>query len=364
MDTMRTSGKPVRPRRRVAILVALLLVAATVSAPSVASATPTSTPNAAGASTKGLSYVALGDSYAAGYGLAKQTNGPVPGCGQSALDYPHLVAKKLGLNLIDATCAGATTADVVSTQQKLTAASATPQIDALSRSTKVVTISIGGNDAGLFATASSCIALSATGPVLSGTTKTSAANCRQNLVKRGVDTLRRAVDGPLVDGDPTTTAASGLRATFAAIKKASPAAKVFVVGYPALFPDAANTPKAGCFRPTINGLDLTGHFPKNGFPFTAVDVKYLHSIQVELDAVTQAAAIDAGFTYVSTLSDTEAHSACATRGAYVNGITLQSTHRGRDITVATGALHPNLVGSKFLAATASDAIRREFASRF
>ena len=68
-------------------------------------------PESAGASTATGPYVALGDSYASGYGLPEATGEPVSGCGQSRLDYPHLLARELALPLTDVTCAGATTSD-------------------------------------------------------------------------------------------------------------------------------------------------------------------------------------------------------------------------------------------------------------
>ena len=61
-------------------------------------------------------YVALGDSAAAGP-LIPPPDLSSPGCLRSLLDYPHIVAKRLGLPLKDVTCSGATTADMTSPQQ-------------------------------------------------------------------------------------------------------------------------------------------------------------------------------------------------------------------------------------------------------
>ena len=82
----------------------------------VAGAAVLSTASTAGAApppaTTGKTYVALGDSYAAGFGLpapSTLTGQPVPGCAQTTGDYPHILAAKLGLSLTDVTCSGATT---------------------------------------------------------------------------------------------------------------------------------------------------------------------------------------------------------------------------------------------------------------
>ena len=57
-------------------------------------------------------YVALGSSMAAGPGIRPRADGaPLP-AGRSARNYPHLVADRLGLDLVDVTYSGATTANL------------------------------------------------------------------------------------------------------------------------------------------------------------------------------------------------------------------------------------------------------------
>jgi lysophospholipase L1-like esterase len=89
-------------------------------------------------------YVALGSSMAAGPGLRPRAAGAPFAAGRSAHNYPHLVAERLNLELVDVTYSGATTANVLAEQQR----SAPPQIDALDGSEDLVTITIGGNDVG------------------------------------------------------------------------------------------------------------------------------------------------------------------------------------------------------------------------
>jgi hypothetical protein len=156
--------------------------------------------------------------------------------------------------------------------------------------------------------------------------------------------------------------AAGLAKAFATISAKAPNARVFVVGYPAIFPDKAHVPPSGCFRPVVDAETLTGVFPKNGFPFTDTDVAYLGGVQKELDSVTRTAAARAGFTYVSTLGDSEAHSGCATTDSYIQGITLTGSTGLTSISLKPGALHPNTRGAAFLAAQATDAIKASFAS--
>ncbi|KUI43278.1 hydrolase [Mycobacterium sp. IS-1590] len=89
-------------------------------------------------------YVALGSSMAAGPGIGPRAGGAPWTAGRSARNYPHLVAAKLNLDLVDVTYSGATTANVLSEPQH----GVPPQISALTGSEELVTVTIGGNDVG------------------------------------------------------------------------------------------------------------------------------------------------------------------------------------------------------------------------
>lgn len=308
---------------------AALAVAALVAIPATANAAPQDTALA------GLQYVALGDSYSAGYGLTPLTGEPVPGCAQAAVDYPHQLAAAYDLDL---TCAGAWATNMT-TPQVTPAGTADPQVDALSADTDIVTVTLGGNDLGFADVAAACLALSPTGPV-AGTNPSDpfqASNCESIFVQGGVDTLAQRLADVVVPD---------IAAGLAAIRAKAPNAQVFVVGYPAITPDAARTPTgpAGCWTTPLDNLQPV----PDSFPFTTTDVPYLHQIEEELDLAVQAqtAAAGAGFTYVPTFEATLAHSACAPADEqYVEGVTLAS-----DLTSAVpGSLHPNATGVAFIA---------------
>ena len=90
----------------------------------------------------GAKYVAMGSSYAAGTSLkAKAVDSPA-NCGQGTDSYPRQVARALGLRLVDRSCGGAVTRDVLLGGQY----GLPPQIDAVDADTRLVTITIGGND--------------------------------------------------------------------------------------------------------------------------------------------------------------------------------------------------------------------------
>ncbi|MCW2722888.1 SGNH/GDSL hydrolase family protein [Pseudonocardia sp.] len=121
------------------------LLAATALA--VATATP-ATAAAPAPLGPGDRYVALGDSYASGSGVGPLAD---PACLPSTQDYPALLARRLRLQLTDVTCSAATIGNMVDTpQQTLGGTTVPPQVDAVTPDTRLVTITAGGNDVGLF----------------------------------------------------------------------------------------------------------------------------------------------------------------------------------------------------------------------
>jgi lysophospholipase L1-like esterase len=86
-------------------------------------------------------YVALGSSFAAGPGIPPVDDRKA---GRSRRNYPHLVAQRLNLDLVDVTFSGARTEHVLAKRQR----GASPQIDAVEADTGLVTITVGGNDVG------------------------------------------------------------------------------------------------------------------------------------------------------------------------------------------------------------------------
>lgn len=81
----------------------------------------------------------MGSSFAAGPGISPIVH---KAASRSGRNYPHLVAAELGLDLVDVTYSGATTANLLHTPQN----EAPPQIDAVGPETALVTITAGGND--------------------------------------------------------------------------------------------------------------------------------------------------------------------------------------------------------------------------
>jgi lysophospholipase L1-like esterase len=88
----------------------------------------------------------MGSSYAAGPNIAASADTPPTRCARSAANYAHVLAAARQLDLIDVTCSGATTQHILGPWGNLPA-----QIDAVTPATRLVTITIGGNDLGYMA---------------------------------------------------------------------------------------------------------------------------------------------------------------------------------------------------------------------
>ena len=120
----------------------------------------------------------------------------------------------------------------------------------------MVSLTIGGNDIGFSEIAQSCI-----------TYNPFSSPCRNRYIVNGVDTISQRINAtsPLVD------------AVLDGIRARSPAARVFVVNYPAIFPETGN----GCW-------------PQ--MPISFSDAPYLRAKQRELNQMlaNQAAANGAG----------------------------------------------------------------------
>jgi LPXTG-motif cell wall-anchored protein len=293
----------------------------------------------------GLEYVALGDSYAAGFGLTPLTGVPHVDCAQSAINYPHQVAAELGLALHDVSCSGAVAMNLTTTPQTVTGGTVPVQAVALSATTDIVTVTIGGNDLGYVDILTACASLSEVSPVIGGQ-----PTCSELYNQGPTDLLVGAITGPI---------RAGLEATIQALAFAAPNAAIFVVGYPALAP--SELPVDGCFRDAAG--TFAPPFPVNAYPYKDVDVAYLHSIEVLLDGAIGDAAAAAGATYLSALDATDGHSPCATVDAYVNGITILDLSLATTpptVVLGPGAMHPNAAGAAFFATQVEAAIRAAF----
>jgi GDSL-like Lipase/Acylhydrolase family len=253
-----------------------------------------------------VSYVAMGDSYTAGIGISPSSPTAPPECGQSGRNYPHLVAAALNLSLADVSCSGATTEDFTVAQYP----DQPPQFDALSASTEVVSIGMGGNDSNLFET------------LLSGCTETELAGAPG-----------KAPCEAKYQGFVETSIAAGRPARERALKEVhtlAPNAKVFVVGYPEITP-----------RHSTCG---------SSFPWNERDLKWFRNVTKFGDKALKAGAKANKAIFVNTFKPSEGHNACEPVGTrWIEPL----------VGSLTGvAVHPNALGEEHDALDVELAMRK------
>jgi len=241
-------------------------------------------------------YVALGSSMAAGPGIRPSADGAPFRAGRSAYNYPHLVAEKLGLDLVDVTYSGATTANVLTDLQH----GVPPQVEALDGSEDLVTVTIGGNDAGyvplLFAAGLPRLARSL--PLLGG------------RLRDQLDPTAR--DRALVD------VADSLKEVGRTVRQRSPRATVLFVDYLTLLPPAGAAP-----------------------PLSDIDVALGRRVADTLERLTGEAAADTGCEWVRVAEASREHHAWSERP--------WTTKFGLPLPGRPAPLHPNTAGMRAVA---------------
>jgi lysophospholipase L1-like esterase len=247
---------------------------------------------AAGA--RAANYAALGDSYAAGPLIP---NPVLPlGCLKSDHNYPHRAAPGIGLSLRDATCSGAKTGDMTNPQNVEPDGPNPPQLNSVDSTTAVVSLTIGGNDISFSEVAQSCI-----------TVNPFSHPCLDKYNSGGVDQLKARIEAT----------APKVAAVLAGIKSRAPSARIFVVNYPAIFPETGY----GCW-------------PQMPLGFS--DVPYLRSTEQRLNSMLATQAAAAGATLVNWYGASIGHDACkGTSTRWVEPLVPGN---------AAAPIHPNAAG--------------------
>jgi lysophospholipase L1-like esterase len=203
-------------------------------------------------------YAALGDSYSAGVGsrVFYEESGE---CDRSPDAFPPKVASAKGYTLSFQACSGAKTPEV---NEK--------QLGTLSATTSLVTITIGGNDAGFSNVMLNC--------ALYYFTCGSAISEAEEFVKNKLPAL--------------------LETTYKDIRAKATTAKVIVLGYPKLF--------------TKEGTTCNVNFLTSG------NEKKINEAAEKIDAVIKARAEAMKYTFINPTSEFESHEVCASE-EWLNG---------------------------------------------
>lgn len=261
-------------------ILASLLAQMAAWSPAMASAQDSALP-------RGSHYVALGSSFASGPGIAPPTSGGR--CMRSSRNYAALLARALKLVLVDASCSGARTDHVLGSWGEIPA-----QIDALSADTRLVTVTIGGNDVGYIGSL-----IGASCQVVAGAAG-KAVSCPPTLAPSEADWDRLE---------------SNLGRIAEAVRARAPAARLIFLQYPRVLPDGGE----GCAA----------------LPLPPGQAEASRAIAARLADITAraAAAANAGLVAMDTLS--RGHDVCSAQ-PWIGGF--------GPISAGYIPYHPNLAG--------------------
>ena len=220
-------------------------------------------------------YVALGDSYSSGVGTRTYTDAT---CKRSASAFPSLLAAaRPNTQLVFSACSGAKTGDVLA-----------KQVSSLTSTTKLVSITIGGNDAGFTSVVTEC-----------------AKPEWASVCDTRVTSARSFISGTLP---------GQLNSVYAQIKSRAPSARVVVLGYPRLFA----------------GVDCNA-----GTFFDADDMTQINGTGDLLNSVIAGRAAAYGFTFKNPTTAFTGHAVCSSP-EWLNGLA----------NPVAESYHPNTAGHR------------------
>ncbi len=248
----------------------------------------------------------MGDSSVAGPGISP-TSPLGELCFRSANNWPTLLAKELGTkDLKDVSCSGSPSADMLYPKVASNGTPIAAQIDALSADTQLVTISIGGNDESTFTKMLvACL----------GGASASDSECASLADTKLKPILARTTDR--------------IATTLEHIHYKAPQARIVMVGYLRLFPDAG-----GC---AIPGL-------------TDTRIESAAAVWEALDEAMRAGAERSDVEYVSMATASDGHVSCDGDQAWVTGL--------KNVPGDGALLHPNSAGMRAVAKAVADHLKR------
>ena len=258
----------------------------------------------AAASAEPARYVAMGSSFAAGPGITRPADQTPDGCGRSADNYAHQLARRRGLNLVDVSCSGAVTASLLQPWKGHPA-----QIDALTTDTRLVTVTIGGNDVGYIAGlgAGACRFLAPKAADAGAPGKCPAASTARE--------------------DAYTELAAQMKRIAEAVRARAPSARLVFVDYPAVLPASGSCAMT---------------------PLSAADADASRTVARRVVEITRQAALESGATYVAASALSTGHDVCGS-APWMNGF---------PVPAGVAAFHLNLAGMTAIADALDHALPR------
>lgn len=312
------------------------------------------------------SYVAMGDSYSSGemgatgsYGW--NSNLPSDHCHRSPNAYGPLLDTAKGLGALRfVACSGAITDDLFEPNHSgnidiNTGRPEAAQLDALSASTKIVTLTIGGNDAGFSDVVAKCVfARVATVKVYGKSGCSKDATITGPLYKR-LQALDYNIPGIT---SPTGRPVHSLVSVLQAIHSRAPSAHIYLASYPELF----GAFKGECGLGTIyaSNVPVLGNVSA-AVKITSDDAAWLDLMADMLNqAVNDATALAIGEFHISVTAVNPnpffaGHRLCDSGNSVINSVSGTYNYSSKQLQIDSGSFHPNIAGqddyeSAFIAA--------------
>ena len=209
-----------------------------------------------------------------------------------------MLASKVATQLTDVTCGAADTGDYFTPQYQDVPA----QLDAVKKDTQLITMTIGGNDSGVFINA--ILQCGAAGATTAG----QGSPCKDKYGSSFETTIKKTTYPSLVKA-------------LKAVRAKAPKAKVGILSYPWILPTSV-----GCY-------------PQ--MPVATGDVPYLRHLQATLNDAVRRAAAATGATYVDLNKVSNGHDACKPIGVRWVEPVLGGTN--------PVIVHPNALGESKMA---------------
>ncbi|NGM15257.1 SGNH/GDSL hydrolase family protein [Verrucosispora sp. WMMA2044] len=250
-----------------------------------------------------IRHVALGDSYSSGTGAPPYSDAS---CRRSPATYANLITGTVLSGLpVDrptlAACHGARIPDLYASQQS----GLPPQLDAIQPHTRLVTLTIGGNDLGFSAKLTGCYL---------------GADC--------------SASGPLVTPQELYQVQAQLTTLYRQIRaEMHPGGKLMVLSYPAVVPNPDDPADP---QPTQDRC------PDLGSNLVESERRAIYEATVQTDRMIRDAVLatgDSRVVYVNGLDLFRGHRLCSTNGVWANGLT----------SPLSDSFHPNASGYQAMA---------------
>lgn len=246
-----------------------------------------------------LRYVNLGDSYSAGAGVTPLDPTAPLLCFRAQDNFAQVIARTIGTRVTDVSCSSADTRHF-STAQYF---GVPPQLNAVRADTQLVTMTIGGNDGGVFI-----------GSILTCATL--------GALTLGLGSPCQDLWGAAFHRTLENRTYPNVRNALTLVRAKAPHARIAVVGYP------WTVPATGGCSPAM--------------PLTRADTTFLHEFQAHANAVIARAAAEVGAVFVDMSVVSAGRDACAPASV-------------RWVEPALGSrqflpVHPNALGEAAMAA--------------